>query len=67
MSDARSTTNSQAAFAKGIFEITEERKISTICIGKPHLNLINIILKTAVFNQLLNKLAASDIDIVILS
>jgi two-component system sensor histidine kinase KdpD len=53
--------------AKGIFEITEERKITTICIGKPHLNLFNIILKTAVFNQLLNKLAASDIDIVILS
>ncbi len=53
--------------AKGIFEVTEERKITTICIGKPHLNLFNIILKTAVFNQLLNKLAASDIDIVILS
>jgi len=53
--------------AKGIFEITEEKKISTICIGKPHLNLINIILKTAVFNQLLNRLAAADIDIVILS
>jgi len=53
--------------AKGIFEATEERAISTICIGKPHLNLINIILKTAVFNQLLNKLAASEIDIVILS
>ena len=53
--------------AKGIFEITAEKNISTICIGKPHLSLINVILKTAVFNQLLNKLAASDIDIVILS
>ena len=53
--------------AKGIFEVTAEKEISTICIGKPHLNLMNIILKTAVFNQLLNKLAASDIDIVILS
>ncbi len=53
--------------AKGIFEVTEEKSISTICIGKPHLSLLNIILKTAVFNQLLNKLAAADIDIVILS
>ncbi|UAY52328.1 sensor protein KdpD [Ferruginibacter albus] len=53
--------------AKAIFEATAQKQISTICIGKPHLNLMNIILKTAVFNQLLNKLAASDIDIVILS
>ncbi len=53
--------------AKGIFEITEQRNITTICIGKPHLNLFNVILNTAVFNQLLNKLSASDIDIVILS
>jgi len=53
--------------AKGIFEATEQKSISTICIGKPHLNLFNVILNTAVFNQLLNKLSAADIDIVILS
>jgi len=53
--------------AKGIFEATGQRNITTICIGKPHLNLFNVILNTAVFNQLLNKLSASDIDIVILS
>jgi len=53
--------------AKGIFEIAEQKKITTICIGKPHLNLMNVILNTAVFNQLLNKLSAADIDIVILS
>jgi two-component system, OmpR family, sensor histidine kinase KdpD len=53
--------------AKGIIEIAEEKEISTICIGKPHLNLLNIIMNTAVFNQLLNKLSAADIDIVILS
>jgi len=53
--------------AKGIFEIAEQKKITTICIGKPHLNLVNVILNTAVFNQLLNKLSAADIDIVILS
>ncbi|MFC4230975.1 sensor protein KdpD [Parasediminibacterium paludis] len=53
--------------AKGIFEATTQKEITTICIGKPHLNLFKIILNTAVFNQLLNKLSASDIDIVILS
>jgi len=53
--------------SKGIIETAEEKNITTICIGKPHLNLINVILSTAVFNQLLNKLSAADIDIVILS
>jgi len=53
--------------AKGIFEATEQKSITTICIGKPHLNLFNVILNTAVFNQLLTKLSAADIDIVILS
>ncbi|WP_026768299.1 histidine kinase [Asinibacterium sp. OR53] len=53
--------------ARGIFEVTGQRNITTICIGKPHINLLNVIMSTAVFNQLLNKLSASDIDIVILS
>ena len=53
--------------AKGIMEVVESHYITTICIGKPHLSLYNVIMSTAVFNQLLNKLAASDIDIVILS
>lgn len=53
--------------AKGILEVTEQKSITTICIGKPHLNIFNVILSTAVFNQLLNKLSALDIDIVILS
>jgi two-component system sensor histidine kinase KdpD len=53
--------------AKGIIETAEQKQITTICIGKPHLNLFNVILNTAVFNQLLNKLSESDIDVVILS
>jgi two-component system sensor histidine kinase KdpD len=53
--------------AKGIIEAAEQKQITTICIGKPHLNLFNVILSTAVFNQLLKKLAALDIDVVILS
>ena len=53
--------------AKAIMEQCEERKIATICIGKPHFNLFRIILATNVFNELLKKLSASDIDLVILS
>jgi two-component system sensor histidine kinase KdpD len=53
--------------AKGIIQTAEQQAITTICIGKPHLTLFNVILSTAVFNQLLTKLAASDIDVVILS
>ncbi|MDE3236424.1 MAG: sensor protein KdpD [Bacteroidota bacterium] len=53
--------------AKEIFSVADSKDITTVCIGKPHLHLINIILSTAVFHQLLNKFSASDIDIVILS
>lgn len=53
--------------AKAIIEQCEERKITTICIGKPHFSMIKIILATNVFNELLKKLSSSEIDIVILS
>ncbi len=53
--------------AKTIIEQCAQRKITTICIGKPHLNLIRVILSTNVFNQLLKKLSANAIDLVILS
>ena len=53
--------------AKGIIEIAEQKDVTTICIGKPHLTLFNVIWSTAVFNQLLHKLSESEIDIVILS
>ena len=53
--------------SKGIIETAERFDITTICIGKPHLNLFQIILSTSVFNQLLRKLSEADIDLVILS
>lgn len=53
--------------AKAIIQQAEERKITTICIGKPHLSLFRIILATSVFNALLKKLSLNDIDLVILS
>ncbi|CAM4209769.1 sensor protein KdpD [Cytophagaceae bacterium 50C-KIRBA] len=50
-----------------ILEQCEEKKITTICIGKPHLSLFKIILSTNVFNNLLKKLSLTNIDLVILS
>ncbi len=57
----------QNNIAKAIMETAEQKSITTICIGKPHLSLFNVILNTAVFNQLLTKLSSSNIDVVILS
>jgi two-component system sensor histidine kinase KdpD len=45
----------------------EEQKITTVCIGKPHLNLWKIIVATDTFNSLLNKLSKENIDLIILS
>ncbi|WP_298146484.1 sensor protein KdpD [Flavobacterium sp.] len=56
-----------ASVAKTIIEQAELRKITTVCIGKPHFSLLRIILSTNVFNQLLKKLSSSHIDLVILS
>jgi two-component system sensor histidine kinase KdpD len=53
--------------SKAIIEQATQRKITTICVGKPHLNLLKIILATNVFNELLKKLSSNDIDLVILS
>ena len=56
-----------STIAKAIIEQAAEKKITTICVGKPHLNLFKIILATNVFNQLLKKLSTNNIDLVILS
>lgn len=53
--------------AKAIMESVIEKKITTVCIGKPHLNLFQIILRTNVFNQLLKTLSKNDVDLIILS
>lgn len=53
--------------AKAIIELAEQKNITTVCIGKPRMNLMKIILSTNVFKELLNKLSSSDIDLIILS
>ena len=53
--------------AKGMIKAVEDKKITTLCMGKPHLSLLGIILKTATFNELLKTLNKLDVDLVILS
>ena len=50
-----------------ILDVVEQKNITTVCIGKPHLNLFKVILSTTIFNKLLNNLSSSNIDLVILS
>jgi two-component system sensor histidine kinase KdpD len=57
----------QENIAKAIIEMVNEKKITTVCIGKPHLNLFQIILRTSIFNQLLKTLSNNDVDLIILS
>lgn len=50
-----------------ILAIVEQKKITTVCIGKPHFSLIKAILSTSIFRRLLNNLSLSNVDLVILS
>ncbi|CAM4059936.1 two-component system, OmpR family, sensor histidine kinase KdpD [Pedobacter westerhofensis] len=47
--------------------IAAEKEITTICIGKPHLSLFQVILRTAIFNKLLKSISETETDLVILS
>ncbi len=53
--------------AQTILNVTREREITTVCIGKPHLNLWQIILHTSIFSQLLMHLSGNKVDLIILS
>lgn len=52
---------------QAILDVVAARSITTVCIGKPHFRLLRIILNTWVFNELLNRLGESDVDVIILS
>lgn len=53
--------------AKTIWETAENYEITTICLGKPRFKFYQLLLKTALFTQLLNKMTKTHIDLVILS
>ena len=53
--------------SRTIWETAEKYEITTICLGKPHFKFYQLVMKTAVFTQLLSKMSKTHIDIVILS
>lgn len=55
------------SISKTIIEQSEQKNITTVCIGKPHLSFWKIILATDIFKILLNNLTNKNIDLVILS
>ncbi|NLR79104.1 sensor protein KdpD [Chitinophaga eiseniae] len=56
-----------ANVSETIIKTALDKRVTTICMGKPHINLFRIILRTNLFNQLLKTLSTNDIDIIILS
>ena len=56
-----------ASVADAIMTVVRQRSITTVCIGKPHFNIFQIILRTNVFNRLLNALSINNVDLIILS
>lgn len=52
---------------KAIIEQVADKRVTTICIGRPHLTLWKVILNTGIFNTLLKKLSGDHVDLVILS
>ncbi|OJV55552.1 MAG: histidine kinase [Bacteroidetes bacterium 43-16] len=56
-----------SSIAQAIIEQVEAKRITTVCIGKPRLNLWRLIMATSIFNVLVKKLAANNVDLVILS
>lgn len=53
--------------SEAILVTIDELKITTLCLGKPHFGLLKIIMKTSIFNKLLQALSKREIDLVIFS
>lgn len=50
-----------------IIEVCKERQISTVCVGRPSLKLLPILLSILQYRKLLNNLSKLNIDLIILS
>lgn len=53
--------------ASAIAKQTIDRKITTLCIGKPQFSFFSLLFNTNVFKNLVKKISEKDVDIVILS
>lgn len=52
---------------QAIAKVAAEKEVTTICIGKPHFSLFQVIMRTAIFSKLLKDIAETETDLVILS
>ncbi len=52
---------------EAIYQTALQREVTTICLGKPHFSLLQMMLNTSIFDQLLKRMGESEIDLVILS
>ncbi|MNR06731.1 Sensor protein KdpD [compost metagenome] len=57
----------QNDIASAILEVVNDKKITTLCIGKPHLHWLKILFGNQLLNKLLKNIANRSIDLVILS
>ncbi|MDR3679232.1 MAG: sensor protein KdpD [Flavipsychrobacter sp.] len=53
--------------AAAIVKVVDEKHITTVCICKPKLSLLQIIFATNVFSQILKKLKSNNTDLIIMS
>jgi len=53
--------------ATTIVKVVDEKNITTVCICKPQLSLLQIIFATNIFSQILKKLKSNDTDLIIMS
>lgn len=40
-----------ANISEAIIEVADQKQITTICMGKPHINLLRVILATNIFDK----------------
>ena len=53
----RSSNLERADITEAILRVVKEKRITTLCIGKPHISIWQVILRTNTFNKLLTALA----------
>lgn len=57
----------RADITEAMLRVVKEKHVTTMCIGKPHIGIWQVILRTNTFNRLLTALAENNVDLVILS
>ncbi|MBP7514171.1 MAG: sensor protein KdpD [Flavobacteriales bacterium] len=57
----------RADITEAILQVVKDKRVTTLCIGKPHFSIWQVILRTNTFSRLLSALSENDVDLVILS